>query len=94
MLSIGVTQERRGGAVDMHGAGAAQRHAAAELRAGHAEHVAQHPEQRRVAVDIDAVCSPVDFDGEGHGAPSFLSMAINSRPATHRLLSTFDLQGA
>jgi hypothetical protein len=26
----------------------------AELGAGHAEHVAQHPEQRRVAVDIDA----------------------------------------
>ena len=55
MLSIGVMQERVGDAVDMHGAGAAQRHAAAELRAGHAEHVAQHPEQRRVAVDIDAV---------------------------------------
>ena len=50
-----------GDAVDMHGAGAAQRHAAAELRAGHAEHVAQHPEQRRVAVDIDAVSLAVDF---------------------------------
>src|ERR1700748_3459169 len=32
-----------GDAVDMHGAGAAERHAAAELRAGHAEHVAQNP---------------------------------------------------
>ena len=55
MLSIGVMQERVGDAVDMHRAGAAQRHAAAELRAGHAEHVAQHPQQRRVAVDIDGM---------------------------------------
>src|SRR5439155_26692752 len=56
----------------MHGARAAQRHAAAELRAGHAKHVAQDPEQRRVAIDIDAVCVAVDFDGEGHGVFSFL----------------------
>src|SRR5262249_57568165 len=33
-----------GGAIDMHGASATQRHAAAELCTGHAEHVAQHPE--------------------------------------------------
>ena len=32
---------------------AAESHAAAELRAGHAEHVAQHPEKRLVAIDID-----------------------------------------
>ena len=55
MLSIGVMQERVGDAVDVDGAGAAQRHAAAELGAGHAQHVAQHPEERRVAVDIDVV---------------------------------------
>ena len=67
MLSIGRDAGAGGDAVDMHGAGAAQRHAAAELRAGHAEHVAQHPQQRRVAVDIDAVRLSVDFDGEGHG---------------------------
>ena len=60
-----------GDAVDMHGAGAAERHAAAELRAGQAEHVAQHPEEWRVAVNIDAVCVPVDFNGEGHGISSF-----------------------
>jgi Domain of unknown function (DUF4372) len=40
-------------AVDMHGAGAAQGLAATELGPGHAEHVAQHPQQRGVAVDID-----------------------------------------
>src|SRR6266436_2662862 len=56
-----------GDAVDMHGAGAAERHAAAELRAGHAEHVAQHPKQGRVAVDIDGVRGSVDLDGETHG---------------------------
>ena len=49
-------------AVDMHGAGAAQRGSAAEFGAGHAKHIAQHPKQRRVGVDIDAVCGSVDFD--------------------------------
>src|SRR5271165_2910803 len=51
----------------MHGAGAAERHAATELRAGHAQAVAQHPKERSVAVDIDAVRATVDFDGERHG---------------------------
>ena len=60
-----------GGAVDMHRAGAAERHAAAELGAGHAEHVAQHPQERRVAVDIDAMGGSVDFNGESHGCVSF-----------------------
>jgi hypothetical protein len=39
----------------MHCAGAAKRNAAAEFGAVHAEHVAQHPEERRVGVDIDPV---------------------------------------
>src|SRR5262249_12144239 len=60
-----------GDAVHMHGAGAAQRHAAAELGAGHAEHVAHDPKERRVTVDIDAMGVAVDFDGEGHGVFSF-----------------------
>ena len=51
----------------MHGAGAAQRGAAAELGAGHAEYVAQHPEQRRVVIDIDPMVGAVDFDRELHG---------------------------
>ena len=55
-------QERIGDAVEMHRAGAAERQPAAELCAGHAEHVAQHPEERRVAVDIDGVCVSVDFE--------------------------------
>src|SRR5262249_24291850 len=56
----------RRGAVDMHGAGAAQRHAAAEFRPGHAEHVAEHPEQRRIAVHVDAARTSIDGDGKGH----------------------------
>src|SRR5262249_58551295 len=55
-----------GDAVNMHGAGAAQRHAAAELRSGHAEDIAQHPQQRGVAINIDRSIDAVDLDGGGH----------------------------
>ena len=44
----GSLHERVGCAVDVHGAGAAQRHAAAVLGAGEVQVVAQDPEQRRV----------------------------------------------
>jgi hypothetical protein len=54
-------------AVDMHGACAAQRLAATELGPGHAEHVAQHPQQRGVAVDIDLMGCAVDLQRESHG---------------------------
>src|SRR6266850_940501 len=53
-------------AVDVHGAGAAQGDAAAELGARHAEHVAQHPEKRRVRVDVGVARGAVDFDRDGH----------------------------
>jgi hypothetical protein len=58
-------------AVDMHGARPAQRDSAAELRAGHAEHVAQHPQEWRVAIDIDAVRLTVDFYSEDHASLLF-----------------------
>src|SRR6266550_4530751 len=58
-----------GDAVDMHGAGAAERHAAAELRAGHAEHVAQYPQERSVAINIDRPIDAVDLDCGCHGSP-------------------------
>ena len=45
----------RGLAVDMHGTRAAERHAAAELRAGHVQRVAQDPKQRHVRADFDAL---------------------------------------
>src|SRR5262245_5690445 len=58
---------RTGGvAVDMHRAGTAQRHAAAELGAGHAEHVAQHPQERGVAVDVDRPVDAIDPNRGGH----------------------------
>jgi len=50
----------------MHGACAAERHAAAELRTRHAEHIAKHPQQRGVAVDIGDAVYAIDFDPEGH----------------------------
>jgi len=53
----------------MNRAGAAERHAAAEFGAGHAEHVAQDPEQRGVAVDINRPIDAVDLDRDCHGYP-------------------------
>src|SRR5882724_916349 len=53
-------------AVDVHGAGAAERHAAAELSAGHAEHFAQHPQKRSVTINIDCPIDAVDLDCGGH----------------------------
>src|SRR5262249_45935372 len=58
---------RPGGvAVDMHRAGTAQRHAAAELGARHAEHVAQHPQERGVAVNVDRPVDAIDPNRGGH----------------------------
>jgi hypothetical protein len=45
----------------------AERHAAAELRAGHAEHVTPTQSSGRVAIDIDAVIHATDFDSERYG---------------------------
>ena len=45
---IGSTQQRVADAVDVHGAGAAERHAAAVLGARQAELVPEHPEQGHV----------------------------------------------
>src|ERR1700730_8375262 len=69
-----------GDAVNVYSASAAERLAAAELRARHAQQVAQDPEERRVAVHIDAVCGPVDFDSKGHGALSLLLLTASDVP--------------
>src|SRR3954453_8830125 len=45
----------RRGAVDMHGAGAALRDAAAVFGPGHPDRIAQHPQQRRARIDIDLI---------------------------------------
>ena len=59
-------------AVEMHGAGAALRDAAAELGAGHAEHVAQHPEQRHVRRRVERFLFAIDRQRCGHKALSNL----------------------
>src|SRR5437879_2803224 len=57
------------GAVEMHGAGAALGDAASELRAGEAEVVAQHPQERRVGRDVHGLAFAVaGEDDRGHDA--------------------------
>src|SRR5215475_13125435 len=65
-----------GDPVDVYGAGSAQRHPAAELRAGHAQHVPQHPEQRDI--DIEAVIIFVDLDREDHNVLSFSQLSSDT----------------
>src|SRR5262245_36917601 len=57
-------------AVEDHGARPALDDPAPILCSGQAERVAQHPQERSTAVDIDAVLGAVDFNGEGHGCLS------------------------
>ena len=71
-------------AVDMHGAGAAQRLAATELGPGHAEHVAQQPQQRGVAVDIDLLGCAVDLQMKAMAASRWLRLIGSSRPTGQR----------
>src|SRR5260370_10847668 len=56
-----------GFAVDVHGTGSAERHAAAELGAGHIQGVTKHPEQRHVRADIDGLRFAVQGKTDGHG---------------------------
>src|SRR6267143_1028545 len=61
-------------AIEVDRARAAQAEAATEFRAGHSEHVAKHPEQGRVVVDIGAARFAVDCQRMWHlsilGLPS------------------------
>src|SRR5260370_36506702 len=57
----------RGLAVDVHGTSAAEGYAAAELRTGHVQRVAEHPEQRHVRADIDCLGFAVQSETDGHG---------------------------
>jgi hypothetical protein len=56
-----------GFAVDVHGAGAAKGHAAAEFCAGHVEGVAEHPEKGHVGADVDGLGFSVQSESDGHG---------------------------
>src|SRR5262249_58977725 len=73
-----------GRAVEVHRASAAESLAAPEFRAGHAEHVAQHPQERRVPIDIDALHLAVYVEPDhgvlrcsGSGVPDTASPAGN-----------------
>src|SRR5260370_1982725 len=57
----------RGLAVDVHGTSAAEGYAAAELRTGHVQCVAEHPEQRHVRADINGLGFAVQRETDGHG---------------------------
>jgi hypothetical protein len=50
----------------MDRAGPAQSCGATELCAGHAQDVAQDPEEWDIAIDIDEMARPVDLDCVGH----------------------------
>ena len=52
----------RGDAVDVDGAGAALRDAAAVLGAGQADVLPDRPEQRRVGIDVDVVIFAIDIE--------------------------------
>src|SRR6266481_7593027 len=51
----------------MHGASTAERHAAAEFRAGHVQRVAKHPKQRHVRADFNGLGLAVQSESDGHG---------------------------
>ena len=63
----GRAQDFDGLTVDVHRAHAALRDAAAVLRAGQPEVVAQHPEQRRFRLHIHCVRLTVDVERDLHG---------------------------
>jgi len=53
-------QERVATPFTLHRAGTAHAQAAPELRASHAQHIAQHPQDRRVAIDVDRPVDSID----------------------------------
>src|SRR5207248_10259187 len=54
-------------AVDMHRTSSAKGHATAELRAGHVQRVAEHPEQWHVRADIYGLGLAVQGKADSHG---------------------------
>ena len=89
LLACHVLDGRRAGAhrlvVDEHGAGAAQRLAAPELRAGQAEVVAQHPQQHALVVDRQP--RGLAVEREGHRSHQRSLRAVAPRPRRHSEVS-------
>ena len=63
-------------AIEMNRARAAQRHAASELRAGHAEYIAQRPQKARVIRHIDGECLTIHVQCCAHRGSLFIMIAI------------------
>jgi len=68
----------RGDAIDMHGAGAALRDAAAVFGAGQADVLADRPEQGRFRLDVDIVILAVDVEAEPFRPPQVRNPADTS----------------
>jgi hypothetical protein len=68
--------------VEMNRAGPAQRDAATVLRTGKAKVVAQHPQQRRIGLDIDADLLTVDL--QIHHAVTCVCACENGQDSTAR----------
>ena len=59
-------------AILVHGTGAAERHSAAELRAGESENVAQIPEQRHRRVAVKGALNTIDLEFDHEESPGEL----------------------
>ncbi len=66
-----------GGAVDMHRASAALCDTASEFCTRQTDHVAQHPEKRRIGLYVDLPRYSVDVNRDHRGSPP----ALRNRPA-------------
>src|SRR5467141_3238081 len=62
----GCDARARGFSVDVHRAGAAQGHAAAEFRPGHPHRVAQDPQQRHIGIDVHRLCFSIQNELNRH----------------------------
>src|ERR1700722_19994089 len=65
-----------GDSVDMHCASTALRDTAAEFCARQTDHVAQHPEKRRIGLDVDLPGCAVDIDVDHCGPLPALSTRL------------------
>src|SRR5260221_659482 len=83
----------RGLAVQVHRAGAAQRHAAAVLGAGHAEVVAQDPQERRVRIGVHRHGFAVDVQGDHRRAPREKTPSASGPRARRRRLTSVVVRG-
>ena len=83
--SLGCRDRQRaradGPAVEVHGAGAAGRDAAAELRARQPERLAQDPQQRRVRLDVQRAGPTIHRQRDRHARSPVLLSQTGLRPA-------------